>query len=261
MHRFYLPPSECRGPTLTLTGREAHHALRVLRVRPGERVTVLDGAGSEFICVVQSENDKQVVLSIVGRKSILPLACQITLLQAIPKGKLIESIIEKATELGVHRIIPILSERVTMRLNYEAALEKTGKWRTVAVEAVKQCGSPWLPQLDAPVTPKAYLARPEDFDLTLLGSLQMDARHPRDILYEFKAKHGALPQSVAVWIGPEGDFSPDELRAIQGAGAQPISLGKLVLRVETAAIYCLSFLNYELRHLMQPISCTSRLED
>jgi 16S rRNA (uracil1498-N3)-methyltransferase len=85
------------------------------------------------------------------------------------------------------------------------------------------------------------------FDLSLVGSLQPERRHPRDIFREFEAKQKRLPQSVAVWIGPEGDFTTEELTAIQAADALPISLGRLVLRVETAAIYCLSVLNYELQ--------------
>ena len=247
MHRFYLPPEECRGSALTLADREAHHALRVLRVRMGEQVTVLNGTGAEFICDVRSADRNTVELSIVERKLIPPLPCQVTLLQAIPKGKIIEAIIEKATELGAHRIVPILSERVTTRLGDERAVDKLQKWRLAAIEAIKQCGSAWLPHVDAPMTPKQFLAQGETFDLALVGSLQADARHPRECLREFGATHRTLPNTVAVWIGPEGDFTPAELCAIRDTGAQPISLGRLVLRVETAAIYCLSFLNYEFR--------------
>ena len=245
MHRFYLPPEQCRGDALMLAGREAHHALRVLRVRNGDRVTVLDGAGTEFLCDVRCTERNTLELSVLEKRSAPPLPCRITLVQAIPKGKLIEGIIEKATELGAHRIVPILSERVTTRLDDAGAAEKAEKWRLVAIEAIKQCGATWLPKVDVPTTPKHFLARKEAFDLTLVGALQADARHPRECLRAFQSQHGALPRNVCVWIGPEGDFTPDELRAIQGAGALPICLGTLVLRVETAAIYCLSFLNYE----------------
>jgi 16S rRNA (uracil1498-N3)-methyltransferase len=96
------------------------------------------------------------------------------------------------------------------------------------------------------MTTERYLARKEKFDLSLVGSLQKERRHPRECLQAFQAKHGRLPQSIGVWIGPEGDFTPEELDAIQATGALPVSLGRLVLRVETAAIYCLSILNYEL---------------
>jgi 16S rRNA (uracil1498-N3)-methyltransferase len=117
----------------------------------------------------------------------------------------------------------------------------------MAIEAIKQCGAAWLPKIETPTTIEQLLAGKETFDLSLVGSLQTDRRHPRACFQEFQAKHGHLPASIGVWIGPEGDFTPDELKTIQASGAQPISLGPLVLRVETAAIYCLSILNYELQ--------------
>jgi len=264
MHRFYLPPEQVGQasslpspvahktdrleacPTLRLDGREAHHALHVLRLRRGDAVTVLDGAGNEFICEVESAAKDFLTLAVKDAKTTPPLPCTITLLQAVPKGKIIESIIQKSVELGARHIVPILSERVVTQLDGDDAEKKRDKWQQVAIEAIKQCGATWLPRVEAPVTPAEFIAREENFDLLLVGSLQPERRHPREVLREFKTKHGRLPQSVGVWIGPEGDFTVDELNAIQAAGAQPISLGQLVLRVETAAIYCLSFLNYEL---------------
>lgn len=247
MHRFYLPPQHCRDSALRLADREAHHAIHVLRVRRGERVTVLDGAGHEFLCEVQETGSEAVQLAVVHKNFVPPLPGQITLLQAIPKGKLFESIVQKATELGVARVVPILSERVIAHLDNEDGAQKAGKWRHVAEEAIKQCGSPWLPQIESPVTPKQFLARKEKFDLPLIASLQSDRRHPRECFREFQAGHGRPPASVCVWIGPEGDFTPAEMNAIKAEDALPITLGRLVLRTETAALYCLSVLNYELQ--------------
>jgi 16S rRNA (uracil1498-N3)-methyltransferase len=248
MHRFYLPPESCRGSTLQLTGGEAHHATRVLRIERGESVVVLDGAGHEFRCEVAIADKHVVELLVRETISHPPPACQLTLLQAVPKGKIIESIIEKATELGVHRVVPLLTERVTLRLEDRAAVEKNAKWQHVAVEAIKQCGASWLPKIEAPITLKAFLERGEMFDLAFVGSLQSGARHPATYLREFKSRQPRNQMCrVAVWIGPEGDLTLPELLAILNAGAKPITLGKLVLRVETAALYCLSFLNYELQ--------------
>ncbi len=247
MHRFHLPPDQCHGPTLVLSGGEAHHASRVLRVEPGERVTVLDGAGGEFHCEVSSADRRTVELHVLDQTIHPPARCQFTLLQAIPKGKILESIIEKATELGVHRIVPLLTERVTARLDDDSVAQKGTKWQHVAIEASKQCGAAWLPKVEAPVALKEFLARKEMFELALVGALQGDARHPQEFLREFESGQGRQARAVAVWIGPEGDFTLAELQAIRSAGAKPITLGKLVLRVETAAIYCLSFLHYELQ--------------
>lgn len=247
MHRFYLSPEQCTRTTLELDGREAHHALHVLRLKQGEVVIVLDGIGNEFICTVENCGRNNVTF-FVSKKNIIPaLPCSITLMQAIPKGKIIESIIQKSVELGVQRLVPILSERVVTHLDVEELETKRDKWQQVAIEACKQCGAAWLPRIETPTTLEPFLACREKFELSLVGSLQKKRRHPRELISEFEMKHGRLPQSVNVWIGPEGDFSEKELGVIENSGAHPITLGKLVMRVETAAVYCLSFLNYEFR--------------
>lgn len=245
MHRFYLPAQESHGTILTLLEREAHHAAQVLRVRTGDEVVVLDGAGHELICDVGSVSKKNVALSVREKKFTPPLPYQITLLQAIPKGKIMESIIQKATELGVARIVPLLSERVVTHLDKESSADKREKWQLTTIEAIKQCGQAWLPRVDAPITPKDFVSHAEQFDLPLVASLQNDSRHPREYFEKFFAEHKRKPQSICIWVGPEGDFSPTEMTALKSAGMLPVTLGRLVLRSETAAVYCLSFLNYE----------------
>lgn len=246
MHRFYLPNPPSQNQ-LVLSGREAHHAANVLRLRRGEIVKVLDGAGTEFECEVQDVSKKNVNL-IIRKQQFTPApSSSITLLQAVPKGKLLETIIQKATELGANHIVPILSERVVTHLDNESAEEKREKWQQVAIEAIKQCGQPWLPNVELPVTPEQFLKKNEGFDLPLIASLQPGSCHPRNHFSNYLASHSKRPQSVGVWIGPEGDFSPAEVAQITAAGVLPITLGPLVLRCETAAIYCLSVINYELQ--------------
>lgn len=245
MHRFYLPPDECEAGSLMLGGREAHHALRVLRLRRGDRVTVLNGAGREFICDVERYDRDKMQLKIVEDKLMALPPCRITLLQALPKAKIIESIIQKATELGVSRIVPLLSERVVADVDEKRGRRKVEKWQQVAIEAIKQCGAAWLPKVEAPMTPGQFLDCDERFEVPLLASLQPGARHPRNYFLQFESQHGRKPKSACVWVGPEGDFTPAEVDVILAAGALPITLGQTVLRVETAATYCLSILNYE----------------
>jgi 16S rRNA (uracil1498-N3)-methyltransferase len=188
----------------------------------------------------------------------------------IPKGKIIESIIQESVELGARRVVPLLTERVVTRLGERSREHKREQWRQVAIEAIKQCGAAWLPEITAPMTiaevrsqesevrsesapgsaPLAFSLQPSAFELSLVGSLQTERRHPREVFREFEKANGRLPKTVAIWIGPEGDFTPNELKLIEAAGAQPISLGNLTLRVETAAIYCLSILNYEMQRQM-----------
>jgi hypothetical protein len=130
MHRFYLPPGNCAGKTLRLDGREAHHALKVLRVKYGELVAVLDGIGNEFLCTVENCSRDAVTLSVslknfTSRRRL----CPVTLLRGVPKGKIIEGIIQKSVELGAHRIVPILSERVVTQLDGESGEHKREKWQ------------------------------------------------------------------------------------------------------------------------------------
>lgn len=243
MHRFHLPPEECRQSTLHLAGREAHHALHVLRLRSGDKAVVLDGAGSEFLCQAAGSSRNTLEMKVLEKKSFPP-PCQVTLLQAVPKGKLIENIIEKATELSAARIVPLQTERTIPRFEQDAA-DKTEKWQLVAIEATKQCGAAWLPKVEMPMSPKDFLSRGEQFELPLVASLQPGARHPRECFRTFQTQHRRHPRSVSIWIGPEGDFTLAEIEMLQNAGALPITLGPLVLRTETAAIYCLSIINYE----------------
>jgi len=248
MHRFHLPPDQCHGDELVLTDDEAHHALRVLRLRKGDSAIVLDGAGGEYHGQVTATSSRTVRLQVTRRTSTPPPPCAVTLVQAVPKGKIFESIIHRATELGAWRIVPLLSSRVVVQLDTSQRAHKLAHWRATAVEAIKQCGSSWLPCIDPPVTVAGFLARAETFDLSLVGSLQPGSRHPKAWFESWRTQHvpRSTPIAVSVWIGPEGDFTPEEIASIENAGARPISLGPLVLRVETAATYCLSILNYEL---------------
>jgi 16S rRNA (uracil1498-N3)-methyltransferase len=193
-------------------------------------------------CRVETITRKKVQLEVQSRTTAPPPPWRITLAQAIPKGKLLEAIIQKATELGVWRIVPLLSQRVTTHLEGDSIEHKAEKWRQTAVEAIKQCGQRWLPQVDPPTTLPAWLACGDKFDLTLVASLQDDRRHLR----AYFPSGARRPKTIGIWIGPEGDFAPEEMEAIQGTGALPITLGPLVLRSETAALCALSILNHEL---------------
>ena len=243
MHRFFVAPEEAKGKVITLSPAELHHAVTVLRVREGDRVAILDGAGHEFLCEARRAARDELEFAVVQTNSIPPLPCQLTLIQALTKGKSMDLIVQKATELGAHRIVPIVSERSIP----EPGEEKVAKWVATAIESIKQCGSAWLPKIDPPRPAMAVLTEPGPWDLRLVASLQPNARHPRERCDEYRRERGSAPRSVAVWVGPEGDFTPAEIHAISGSGAWPITLGPLILRSETAAIYCLSILNYELQ--------------
>ncbi|MFL6585182.1 MAG: 16S rRNA (uracil(1498)-N(3))-methyltransferase [Chthoniobacterales bacterium] len=242
MHRFYIAPGEWDPDALVLTGGEAHHARNVLRLEPGNRVALFNGNGREVTAEVSGVTSSRIELRKLHETATPPLRCQITLGQAIPKGKNMDLIVQKAVELGAAEIVPIISDRTVVRLGSEESEQKRNKWQAIAVEAAKQCGQNWLPQVKTPRPMAEFFADAARHELRLIGSLQPDAQQLKNILAETDQR----PASVLMMVGPEGDFTPAELNVARANGCRPITLGPIILRVETAAIYCLSVLSYEL---------------
>ena len=246
MHRFYLAPHDWHQDALVLKGTEAHHCRNVLRLEPPDRVVLFNGEGHEITAEIVSSTPAQITLRKLHDAHTPPLRCRITLGQAIPKGKNMDLIVQKAVEIGAAEIAPILSDRTVVRLSDENVAAKQMKWQNIAIEAAKQCGQNWLPQVQTPQTLTQFFQNQQRFDLQLIGSLQSDAVHLKKILAQYSAEHGGRPTSVLMLVGPEGDFTPAELSLARSQGCRPITLGPIVLRVETASIYCLSILSYEL---------------
>ena len=245
MHRFYIAPENWQPDALILTGSEAHHCRNVLRLEPADKVVLFNGQGREITAEIVSSETAEVHLRKLHDAQTPPLRCRITLGQAIPKGKNMDLIVQKAVEIGAAEIAPILSDRTVVRLDEERPRQS----RPVADRrdrSAKQCGQNWLPHVQMPQPLVQFFRDHRGFDLQLIGSLQSDAVHLKKILAQFESEHGDRPSNVLMLVGPEGDFTPAELSLARSQGCRPITLGPVVLRVETASIYCLSILSYEL---------------
>jgi len=246
--RFYISPEQWVLERLTLAGDEAHHCREVLRVEAGGKLVVFNGLGHEATAEIATVAKERVELRVLQHFKAPRLGVQIELGQAIPKGKNMDLIVEKATELGAAAVIPLLSERTVVQLDAAEGARKREKWQRVAIEAAKQCGQNWLPEIAAPAPIKTFFETAR-YDLMLIASLQPGARHLKEVLAEvgFPAGRAAAnPQRVLVLVGPEGDFTPAEINLAKTAGCRPMTLGPIILRTETAAIYCLSVLSHEL---------------
>ncbi len=245
--RVFCLPSVAAPAELTLSAEESHHLVVVNRARPGDPVVAFDGRGTEWICALVSDRRQAAVLRVRDTRQHPPLPCAITLAQALPKGSGMDDIVRKATEIGAACIAPLESERTQVHLDGDRSDRKIGKWRTAALEAAKQCGNPFLPEVLPVQTVTTLLAHAGPYDLKLIASLHPGAKTLKTVLAAHQSAHGRAPHQILWLIGPEGDFSPAELAQALQSGFEPITLGPLVLRCETAAIYALSILSYELQ--------------
>jgi 16S rRNA (uracil1498-N3)-methyltransferase len=246
--RVYAAPPAVEPSQLTLTPEESHHLVAVNRARDGDTVTAFDGRGNEWICTLASADRQNARLQVRFAQKARPLPYRVTLGQALPKGGSMDSIVRKATELGVARIVPLESERTQVHIDEDRSDRKLEKWQTAALEAAKQCGNPWLPEILPVESAGAFMEASRGYDAKLIASLQPGAKSLKTVLAAFRAGAGRPPANVLWLIGPEGDFTPAELSQARSCGFDPITLGPLVLRCETAAIYALSILSYELQN-------------
>lgn len=243
MHRCYLPAADFAAPTLTLEGEEAHHALRVMRLRAGDECEVFDGAGQAARARIIAAGGGSLTLGELRLLPAMPPVAGITLALAIPKGGNMDLIVQKAVELGVRRIVPLVSERTIVRLNAKEAAAKAAKWQRTALEACKQCGVNTLPVVEQPQSYASFLKREDIPALRLVCAILPESRPMREVLESARA---AGQDDAVLLIGPEGDFSPAEYTAAKESGFAPLSLGPIILRVETAVFMAVSSLRYAL---------------
>lgn len=222
--------------------------MAVNRARVGDPVVAFDGRGTEWTTELAVARKNAAVLTVRATRKAAPLPFDLTLGQALPKGTAMDAIVRKATEIGARRIVPLESERSQVHLDGERSEKKIEKWHTAALEAAKQCGNAFVPEIAPIQNASAFLAAAGDHDLKLIASLHPGAKSLKAVLAAYRAAQGRAPKTALWLIGPEGDFTPGEMHLAETAGFQPITLGPLVLRSETAATYALSILSYELQN-------------
>ncbi len=245
--RVFCQPPTADPATLTLSPEESHHLVVVNRAPIGATVVAFDGRGTEWICELASDHKNAATLKVRFQQRRPALPFEITLGQALPKGPSMDAIVRKATEIGARYIVPLQSERTEVHLDADRSGKKIEKWQTAALEAAKQCGNPYLPEISPQQTAARFMESARGYDLKLIASLQPGATSLKHVLADFRRNHNREPRKVVWLIGPEGDFTPAEMNLSHAAGFLPITLGPLVLRCETAAVYALSVLSYELQ--------------
>lgn len=242
MHTFYIPPPHISTDTATITGSEQHHLRNVLRLTSGATLRIIDGQGNVYIAELLDTGTNRLssearILSHEFRANVSP---SITLFQALPKNDRMELILQKTTEIGVTQIVPIHSTRALQK----PSQNRLERWHRIVIAATKQCKRAWLPELSKPQTFEASLAHLEKFSLRLILDPHIEPESPPQHI-KTVLQENPQPTSIALFVGPEGGFSDQEIAAAIQSGCVPVILGKNILRTETAAIVAVAIAAYE----------------
>lgn len=243
MQRFFVTPDQVGEDKIRIQGSDVNHMKNVLRMRPGEEVMISDGNNRQYRCRVEDYPEGEAVLAILEAGLVdTELPSRIYLFQGLPKQEKMELIVQKAVELGVCQVIPVQTRRCVVKLDAKKAAKKVQRWQQIAESAAKQAGRGYIPAVSEVMTFQEALAFSETLDIRLIPYELADGMEgTRKIL------DGIRPgQSVGIFIGPEGGFEKEEVGRAVEAGAMPITLGKRILRTETAGIAVLSILMYRL---------------
>ena len=243
MYHFFVAPEALGSPeeggTILITGSDVNHIANVLRMRPGERLTVNGGEEYTYLCEIAALKPEAVECRVLSReRSENELPVRITLYQGLPKSDKLEWIIQKAVELGADRVVPVVTERTVVKLDQKKAESRRGRWQAIAESAAKQCGRNRIPEVSMPLSLKEALKEAEGDDLKLIPyECASGTARTRELVAGLRAG-----MRLAVMIGPEGGFALKEVETAKAAGFEPVSLGKRILRTETAGLAALSYM-------------------
>jgi 16S rRNA (uracil1498-N3)-methyltransferase len=261
--RFHILPEHWRADVLRLVHDEARHCAQVLRHQVGDEILVFNGAGDEADCRIAEVKKGEIKLECLSLRHLPAPPFRIILAAALIKNEAWEWLVEKATELGVSDIRPMIVEHCVVRLAPEDVHKKHEKWRRILLETCKQCQRAWMPRLHDPKPMREVLKSGAGFPactesgddakkskgLTLIAALTEKTTTIREAIRQHREQTGSIPRSTLILIGPEGDFTRAELQSALDHGAIPVTLGANVLRAETAATAAVAVLSEELRAL------------
>ena len=241
MHRFFADERGVVQGAAYLNAEDAGHALRVLRLESGDEVELVC-APARYRAKIDSTEGGEVRLRVIEKLRDTEAQTRVTLYQGLPKADKMELIVQKAVELGVYQVIPVAMKRSVVRLDDKKAAKKADRWNSIAESAAKQAGRSRIPEVTMPLSYKEALKMAEELDVTLFPyELAGGMEVTREVIRQIKSG-----QSVGIFIGPEGGFEPEEVDAAVSMGAKVITLGKRILRTETAGLATLAVLMFEL---------------
>lgn len=243
MQHFFVIPEQVGETEIYVTGQDVNHMKNVLRMKIGEQVEISDGNNKKYLCEVSAYEEEQAVLRILEiREADTELKARLYLFQGLPKNDKMELIVQKAVELGAYEVIPVSMKRCVVKLDAKKAAKKVERWNSISESAAKQAGRSIIPKVSDVVSYREALERAEQLDVVLVPyELEEGMAETKKLLHQIQPG-----QSVGIFIGPEGGFEREEVEQAIEAGAHPVTLGRRILRTETAGFTMLSILMFEL---------------
>lgn len=238
MYRFYVEQDRIKKDTIEITGSDVNHIKNVLRMRAGEKIIICNGQGKDFYCIIENESDERIIAAVEEIKDTdTELSGKLYLFQGVPKKDKMELIIQKAVELGVYEIIPVMTSRTVVKLeDGKKELKKLERWQAISSSAAKQSGRGIIPAVTGTMSFQDALVLAKGLDCRLIPyEKAVGTARTREILAAIKPG-----QSIGIFIGPEGGFEEKEIDLAVLWGVEPISLGRRILRTETAGLAILS---------------------
>lgn len=244
MNRFFVDdPGAFSDRSVVITGEDVNHVKNVLRLKENDELIVSDGRGRDYHCRISGITNEEVVADICDIcDNFSELSTEITLFQGFPKGDKMELIIQKTVELGVTRIVPVMTKRTVVKLDDKKAKKKTERYNMIAESAAKQSGRGMIPEVTMPVSFAEAVSMAEKLDMNIIPYEEAEGvEYSRNIIKSIKGK-----KSLGIFIGPEGGFARKEVEKALDAGASAITLGHRILRTETAGMAVISIIMFEL---------------
>lgn len=244
MNRFFVDdPGAFSDRSVVITGEDVNHVKNVLRLKENDELIVSDGRGRDYHCRISGITNEEVVADICDIcDNFSELSTEITLFQGFPKGDKMELIIQKTVELGVTRIVPVMTKRTVVKLDDKKAKKKTERYNMIAESAAKQSGRGMIPEVTMPVSFAEAVSMAEKLDMNIIPYEEAEGvEYSRNIIKIIKGK-----KSLGIFIGPEGGFAREEVEKALDAGASAITLGHRILRTETAGMAVISIIMFEL---------------
>jgi 16S rRNA (uracil1498-N3)-methyltransferase len=244
MHRFYVTSKQIQDTSVTITGPDVNHIKNVLRMKPGEEIVICNGQGKDCYCIINKVSEGEITATIEAQKETeTELKARITLYQGLPKQDKMELIIQKAVELGVYEIVPVMTKRAVVKLDDKKKEEKKReRWQAIAEGAAKQSGRGIIPVIRPVHSFREAVGKVGESDLGLIPYENAKGiRFTKEIIHKLNEYN-----AISIFIGPEGGFEEAEIAYASEKGIHPITLGKRILRTETAGLALLSMMMLEL---------------